>query len=155
MTTDEDKDDWNVETWFYAGMRVGTKGKAYHVYYDTFDSEPRWFDAVPKIGAVVGGAYTVETQRHDDGKITARIEGAKYDPNHPAHADRPKWTLEHRAAQATKEANAAVKRLQRETTGAIGDLTMREVRALYQKATFMGRQGVATALLQYLDGGVQ
>lgn len=58
------------ETWTYLGKRLNAEQKPVHVWRD-HEGQERVFNAKLK-GDVVGGRYSLDVERHDDGSVSVK-----------------------------------------------------------------------------------
>lgn len=150
MTTHEapaavDDEGFEPAEWTYTGLRARRDGKAFHEWLDGAGAS-LWYS---KGAPVVGGVYRIEVCSTDD-TTTARFGSLQY-LRKSDDARVPAWTMEHRAAQAIVEGERAEKRAQREAGAALGDLTLRELRAMYLNAMPPQAAGVLTTAVRYLS----
>lgn len=140
-------EQFTVQEWIYAGTRTTPRkpGSSFHAWVAP-DGDEKWFSKAPRL-AVVGGIYSVEASTDYS---TIKIGTARFIKEAP---DRDAIVLEHRSHQAAIEADKVVKRIKREGLDAIGDLTLKEARALMFKGVGAQPDGVLAMVVQYMTGG--
>lgn len=91
-----------IETWLYAGLRLGTKDKPYHVWVDE-TGEELYYSKL--IGYIPGQPYAVEVDRDADGKTRAGRPRylAEQGDRHATDAQRERWAAEDKAAKQILE----------------------------------------------------
>lgn len=89
-----------TETWLYAGLRLGTKDKPYHVWVDEAGEELYYTKLV---GNIPGQAYAVEVTRGDRVSAGRTRYLAEQGDRHATEAQLERWRAEHLAAKQILE----------------------------------------------------
>lgn len=143
MAKAKDKDDqFQKETWTYAGRRELKGGKLGGLFLDEKGEEMLWAMGGGMIHRSIGATYEVEVLRDGD-HTRARLSGMRFleaaDPDDPRI---PAWDLADRAAYTTDAARKAEAKAKREGRD-FGELTLKDVRDQIQKLPY----GQGTALM--------
>lgn len=128
-----------TETWVYLGTRLDRDKKAVHAWRDN-DGETRIFGKLK--AAVVGGGYTIDVERRDDGGVTVSPSTLSYIG--ACAADLDAIVLEHRAALKALEAA----RLERST--ARRDVLEDAIAPLLELASRTQSHAGKAALVEYV-----
>jgi hypothetical protein len=140
------------QTHRYVCMGLREWGGKFVVAYLDEDGQERAWSGKKNIGTIIGGTYRVEIG-DDPGTIyigSSQFVGMSQDPDHKESISQ--WRLQDRTARNTQEAQRAAKRLQKENSD-LGDLTLREIKALFRSNLAHQRQGMLTAVNHYLTTG--
>lgn len=144
MTTDT-----TTERWAYAGRCILTGRKTGHEFVTEGGSgESFYFAKAPK-NPVVGGVYTVEVERHEDGVTVVGLTQSFWTGEYVEDYKRDKWRADDRQAAAELDHDKAARAAAKDN-GDLGDLTLRQVRDMLRTAIGTRRVSLLAVVLRYL-----
>ena len=151
-----DEDVFTIETWFFAGNRVGTP-KPMVIWVSAIDKEEHWFDFGPAHkDKSIGGAYEIETCRTKT-NVRLRFGTAKYRGN-PVTAGLitsetvAEWRTLSQAADVEIAAQKKHARMIKENSD-IGNLTLRDLRSMIGRVHGTNRGALIATVLTYITRG--